>query len=379
MVKLIKNSFILGKARVRVTGLSLESLLNMAAENGIVLENVIRTEYACIEADVLRSDLKKLYRLIPEQSYKTALIGRKGVSFTVSANIRRIALFLGMILAFSALIAASQRTWEIRVTGSSRPEQIEQMLREYGLLDWHSAVAGRIGEAEKMLTSGQEDVLWSSISVKGAVVDVYIKEDKSLKPQEPLSGNIVASKDCIIKNLIVTQGTAQVKNGQLVSKGQKLIDGSVQFGENIYSVTPQGRALASVWYYDSAEILLEETVAQPTGRTKTVRNLAIFGMNVSLGGQNEFEQFTAEKRLVNCAGLPIVIEETVYIETENIIVPVDKNAAVAQAEKELLDGLQLQLPEDAKIAETKTTVEEENGVIRVFVYIETIEDVAVRE
>ena len=163
------------------------------------------------------------------------------------------------------------------------------------------------------------------------------------------------------------------------SKGQKLIDGSVQFGENIYSVTPQGRALASVWYYDFAEILLEETVAQPTGRTKTVRNLAIFGMNVSLGGQNEFEQFTAEKRLVNCAGLPIVIEETVYIETENIIVPVDKNAAVAQAEKELLDGLQLQLPEDAKIAETKTTVEEENGVIRVFVYIETIEDVAVRE
>ena len=72
MVKLIRNSFILGKARVRVTGLSLESLLNMAAENGIVLENVIRTEYACIEADVLRSDLKKLYRLIPEQSYKTA-------------------------------------------------------------------------------------------------------------------------------------------------------------------------------------------------------------------------------------------------------------------------------------------------------------------
>ena len=219
MVKLIRNSFILGKARVRVTGLSLESLLNMAAENGIVLENVIRTEYACIEADVLRSDLKKLYRLIPEQSYKTALIGRKGVSFTVSANIRRIALFLGMILAFSALIAASQRTWEIRVTGSSRPEQIEQMLREYGLLDWHSAVAGRIGEAEKMLTSEQEDILWSSISVKGAVVDVYIKEDKSLKPQEPLSGNIVASKDCIIKNLIVTQGTAQVKNRQLVSKG----------------------------------------------------------------------------------------------------------------------------------------------------------------
>ena len=59
--------------------------------------------------------------------------------------------------------------------------------------------------------------------------------------------------------------------------------------------------------------------------------------------------------------------------------PVDKEAAVAQAEKELLGSLQLQLPEDARIAETKTTVEEENGVVRVFVYIETIEDVAIRE
>ena len=47
-----------------------------------------------------------------------------------------------------------------------------------------------------------------------------------------------------------------------------------------------------------------------------------------------------------------------------------------------------QVPEDAKPGEkirvflykdSKTTVEEENGVIRVFVYIETIEDVAVRE
>lgn len=379
MVKLIKNNFILGKVRVKVTGLSLENLLNMAAENGILLENVVRTEYACIEADVFRSDLKKLKRLIPAQSYKTDYIRRRGLSFAVSANVRRIALLLGMILSFSALITASQRTWEIRVTGSSHPEQIEQILREYGLLDWHGAVAERIEEAQKMLTSQQEDILWSSISVKGAVVDVYVKEDYSLKPEEVPNGNIVAAKDCMIKNLIVTQGTAQVKNGQIVSKGQTLIDGSVQFGENIYQVTPQGKALASVWYYDSAEILLEEMIAQPTGRTKTVRNLSVFGMNVALGGQNEFEQFSVEEKNIECAGLPIMIRETTYIETENILVTIDKEAAVLQAEKDLTESLQLLLPEDARIAETKTTVEEENGIVRVFVYIETIEDVAVRE
>lgn len=379
MVKLIKNNFILGKVRVKITGLSLESLLNLAAEQGILLENIVRTEYACIEADVPRGDYKKLCRLIPEASYKTAVLRRRGVSFAVSANVRRLALLLGMIAAFAGLIVASQRTWEIRISGSSHPEKIEQILRDYGLLDWHSAVAGRLEEAEKMLTSGQENILWSSISVKGAVVDVYIKEDTSLKPQETQSGNIVAAKDCVIKNLIVTQGTAQVKNGDVVSKGQTLIDGSVQFGENIYSVKPQGKALASVWYYDSAEILLEEPVVQPTGRTKTVKEVAIFGMNLSFGGQNEFEQFVVEERPVNCAGLPLAVREVTYIETENILVTVDKEAAIAQAEKELLANLQLTLPEDARIAETQTTVEEEGGIVRVVVYIETIEDVAIRE
>ena len=57
---------------------------------------------------------------------------------------------------------------------------------------------------------------------------------------------------------------------------------------------------------------------------------------------------------------------------------VDKNEKIKTVEAEIINRLKLTLPENAEIYETKTTAEESDGYLKIGVYIETVEDVAIR-
>ncbi len=376
MLKSIKNNFIIGRVRINVTGLSPEKLVNSASSKGIILYNVNRTEYTAFSAEVSSADFKRLKSLFPENVYKFNVTGHSGEVNKFNVNKKRIVLFLGIVIATAALMVLSRHTFKINVYGSSDAEKIKQQLISDGLIDWYWNLGGKISASEQKLTENNPEVLWSFISVKGVCVDVFIKEDTGGKIIQPSQGHVVAAKDCVIRNLIVSSGTAMVQNGQTVSKGQVLIDDKAVLGENEYKVTASGKAIASVWYIETGEVLCEQTVKQFTGNTHTTRILNVFGMNVALGGGNPFSSYQEEVTNVLSSNLPISIKEVCYRETVDTLKTVDVEREIKLTEKELCDKIFSYLPSEAKVAEINTTTEEENGIIKVYTYVETIEDVA---
>ena len=169
-----------------------------------------------------------------------------------------------------------------------------------------------------------------------------------------------------------------VKNGQTVSKGQMLIEASQKFGETVFSVNAKGRALASVWYYASEDISLESTVYKETGNLSDFFEINFFGIKINASGENEFDSFSEETKDVNTFFLPIKIKKPVRKETKSVTENIDREKCIKEAEASLINKLRLQIPEDAEIYETKTTVTEEDGIMNVSVYIETVENVAIR-
>ena len=68
MIKLLYGD-LYSYERLRFTGLHTEEILNIAYQNNITVKNVVRKEYAVIEADVYRLHIKKLKRLIGKNKY----------------------------------------------------------------------------------------------------------------------------------------------------------------------------------------------------------------------------------------------------------------------------------------------------------------------
>ncbi len=375
MIKLLKR-YLGAYAHVRFTGFNIGRVLETALENGIEMRNVRRTEYACIEADVSRRDLKKLREHLDTNAVRTEELKHSGLAYAVMSTGRRYALWIGILTAVAMLFTLSQRTWFIRVHGCEDDKAIVSAVKESGMLDWHFRLGERIEDAQAAIKACDADILWNAVSYKGATVDVYVKK-KTAKPQETdgNKNNIVAAKDCVIRNLIVTDGTAKVSNGQTVSKGQLLIEGNVTLGESVYPVSASGEALASVWYCAGTDIM-PETEYRETGREIKNRTVEIFGMKFTTGEENIFRSFNTAEHDVYCGMLPIKITDTVYSETESVQRPFERDKAVREAEKALIATLSL--PENARICEQKTTVTDTDTGIRVNVYIETVENVAER-
>ncbi len=377
MIKLLYGD-LYSYERLRFTGLHTEDILNLASKNNVIIKNAVRTEYAVIEADVYRLHIKKLKKLLGKNRYKITTLKRRGLSYKITANSKRIFLWLGMLFAIAGLFVLSLRVQSVKVFGYDDTEKIEGILKETGVLTWRKDALLMTQDVQSAINASDKDILWNSVFINGTVIEVYIKRDTNPKAEAIEEGNIVAKKDCVIRNLIVTGGTPAVENGQTVSEGQILIEASQKFGETVFPVNAQGKAIASVWYYASEDIPLENTVYRETGDSSAFFEINFFGMNISTCGENEFESFSEEAKEYDTFFLPIKIKKTVRKETKPVTEGIDREKCIREAETSLMNKLKLQIPEDAEIYETKTAVSEADGILNVSVYIETVENVAIR-
>ncbi len=376
MIKLL-NGYLYSYARLRFTGLNTQEIFNKAYRNGIVIKNAVRTEYTQLEADVYRFQIKKLKKLLGDK-YKITTVKKHGATYKISAIKKRIALILSLILAFIGIGFVFSRTWSVKVIGYQNEKAIVDIVKNSGMLGFKKGLTDKIYEVQAKISQSDKNILWNSISINGTVVEVYIKEDKTLKVKPAQAGNLVASKDCVIRNLIVHSGTGQVVNDATVKKGQLLIEAKQKFGEEYFPCKAEGVARASVFYSDSVSVPINETVYIETGNVKNLCQIKFLGINVVAGGKNQFATSYKTTEEINTFFLPIKITKITHHETQAKTVTQDKETLILQAQNQLLTKLNQQIPSDATIYKTDTTIFESDGIITVFTSIETVENVAVR-
>ena len=287
-------------------------------------------------------------------------------------------MWLGMIFAFIGLCLVFSRTWSVNVIGYSQPERIIEIVKSNNMLSWKKSLNEKIEGLQQAINESDKNILWNSVNINGTVVEVYIKEDTTIMPEEDGQGNIYADKDCVIRNLIVLGGTGKVQNGATVSKGDVLIEATQLIGEEYYPVNAKGKAIASVYYSASETVTLKNTVFSETGNKKSICNIRFLGMNIFTGEKNEFTYSNAVTENINTFGLPIKITRITYNETTPSLEEIDREQAIKETETFLISKLKQQIPDNAEIYKTDTTITENDDNLTVYVYIETVEDVAVR-
>lgn len=381
--------FIAGYVKIKAEGLKLVQFLNDAAARGIVLRNAERQSYSRVTAETSWQDYRKLLALSAGRPLRVAAVQMGGVPYIAGLAVKRLAFTLGLALCVAALAVVNGFVLDVRVAGCSTPElerRVYAVVEAGGLKPGASKASVDLHRCETALMLELSGISFAAIRVNGVVATVNIVEGvpapEILDKHTPC--DIVASRDAVVRKVIVYEGAPQVQTGESVRRGQMLVSGTDTAGETVRALHARADVMASVWYGGDGSSPLFTAAARRTGRTQERRTLEFAGYRLAAGpaGEPAFERYEAQTRTLyllggGMKGPRLVV--TTYYETVEATQSHPFEDAKRAAFLEAVGEARASMPESAEILDSRTLYSYEGGCVVAKVYIETLQNIAAEQ
>ena len=234
--------------------------MNMCRHHNICLWNIKRNPIITFE--MTASDFKKLPPMAAKTKVYPQICCRNGLPFLIIWMRRHWSFVSGILLFFCVLAFLSSFVWEITYRGQSSYSRETLQRTVEGLSVYPGMKRSRLDcdTIEKEIRRLHPQISWVSAEEKGSVLQISIKEGKKTIQHEKnvKAYHLVSPYNGVIQSIAVNRGTAQVKKGEKVKKGQIIISG-------IVPVTGDGDEIVSknaVAAKGNVEILVEEEVRE---------------------------------------------------------------------------------------------------------------------
>lgn len=273
----IGQKWLRGYVECRVEGGSLERFLNMCRHHEIYIWKLRRAENVrfCMYA----RDFRRLVPLSAKASVYPHILKRKGLPFQIETGKRNWTFYTGFLLFLGALFVLSSYVWEITYSGQQSFSR-ETLSRDVEGMDVYPGMRrSRLDcdAIEKRLREIHPEISWVSAEEVGSVLEISIKEGKENVEHEKMGKphHLTALCDGTVQEISVNRGTAAVKKGQKVRKGDILISGLVPVTDDSGTVTENMTVSAKGEVSILVEHAFSEKVAThyqkkiPTGKTVT--------------------------------------------------------------------------------------------------------------
>ena len=226
------RKYLAGYVRVRVEGYSPERLFNLCNANGILIWGVEIHEQT-YEMLVSVKDYRKMRPFVRKTRTKIILLEKHGLPFFLYHFRKRKVFFCGMAACIVLVYVLSLFVWNIHIEGNitQKEEELLGYLETLGVE--HGVFKSKImcETIETSLRSQYPNILWVSAEMRGTRIIIQIKENTDedivskieIKTEEPMS--ISADVTGTIEKMVVRQGTPLVSEGDVVEKGQILVEG----------------------------------------------------------------------------------------------------------------------------------------------------------
>lgn len=183
---------------------------------------------------------------------------------------------------------------------------------------------------EKIINDNFEDLSFVSVTIVGQTLVVNVKN--SIIPPEMVDeyAPIVSSYDGIVREIELVQGTLSVEIGDIIQKGQILVEGYVKNSEGeILNIQPKAEIILDVWAEGESQHFSKLMITSRTGKSCSNTSVQLFGYEFySNNVQPTFSQYEEEKvseYLTKNNILPFKIVTTKYFETETKVVESELN------------------------------------------------------
>lgn len=379
-----------GYVNIRVEGFYIERFINLCISKKILLIDIKRDKATIMYADVGIKDYKKLKQIAKKTQSKIKIQEKKGLPFTAH-KYRKRKIFGALILViFIGIIIVSNYIWNIEVIGNNKisKEEIIKELSKSGLavginknnLDTNSVI--------NKIRLNMEDIAWIGITVKGTNAIVTLKEAE--KPPEVLKEdlycNIVSDKTGMITKINVQNGTANVREGDIVEPGEILVNGMLE-GKytGIRYVHSVASIEAKIWHTKKAKAMFKQQIPVETGNTEKKYSIKFKKNQINLFKTlskfekydtiNEskkitlFSNFYLPIELIKCTNKEYVMQEKVYSEDE----------LVKQLTEKLQNELMEEIANKSNIVNTNVNTYLKDDSVEVEVTLEVLENIGIEQ
>ena len=265
------------EVRFRVSGLSVEKLLNEARKKGIFLCGIRREKSREISATASPRAYGAFRALAEEKGYQVGPERAVGLLRLERGLLRRTGLLLGGVLAAGLLVWALGFVWQVRVENAGPYlGEVRAYLEELGVRPGIRRSRVALSDLREKLEWRLPQVKWVKTEWAGVVLRVRLEEGAP-PPEIESAGeaaDVVAGEDGILTRLITYAGTPQAKAGDFVRAGQVLIRGEERGeGGQPVPVKARGEAVARLWVSVRARVPGWRYASVPTGRQGEARAL----------------------------------------------------------------------------------------------------------
>ena len=224
MVKI--DAMIFGYRRLTITPADLSGFTSILIRSAI--PSVINNDGT---VTVRERDFEKTKRLITGRiafSYSEPL----GLYGLLKQLDHKLPIILSVVISVLMVVVFSDFVWDIRVDGNENitDSEIIVLLRECGFEVGDFWLSVNRGEIEAAFLDASDDISWINLNRRGSVAYIKVIEkdgSEETNSEKDNSSNLVASADCVIEEITVKRGTAVVKPGDTVKRGDLLVIGAM--------------------------------------------------------------------------------------------------------------------------------------------------------
>ncbi|SHF07373.1 sporulation protein YqfD [Clostridium fallax] len=380
---MILNRLKKGNIKIQIRTLKPEGFINLLWNNGVNVKKAKRLDISTMILEIDISDYQKVKELSKRIGCKIEVIEKKGPITYIFKLKKEKGLIIGVIVFVLIIVILNRFLWgiEIETERYLSPFEVRQQLKELGVTPGISKSKIDVYEVEKKLENINSEIMWIRARLEGATLKVKIEE--KVNPPEIIKNqsadNIVAKMDGEVVRVYTTSGTAMVKPGDVIKKGQILIEGIegnvggfTEGGE--YHTNAEGVVIANTFYESSKDLQIEGEIMDFTGNEDEEIYIEVAGKKFYIKKPTkkfkDYDKIEKKGKILN---------KIVYKEKINKPIEKSKDEIIEEATNKLYKEIVKNLDSEAKFIKKIINTEElEKGKIRLKVVFVFEQDISLR-
>ena len=381
-------NFFIGYIIVEVEGYYIEKFINSCKNRGIILWGINRTKTTILKAKIVGSDIEQVNEIAKKNQCIVTIKDNKGLPSLLKKYKKRKAFIVSLLVLIGIIFAMSKFIWNIEVTGVNKIDanEILQEAKENGLRIGKLKEKIDVDKIVNKIRLERTDIAWIGVEIKGtnAIIKIVEAEEKPEIVDENDYCNIIATKDGEISKIYAQNGTAVVKEGDQVHKGDVLIGGWM---EGNYTgkqyVNGNGVVKAKIKYQESEKIEKKEIKREQSGKKENKISIKFNNFKINFYKRvSKFEKYDTiytEKKLQLFPNfyLPISLITNTNFEVNEVEQNNDYDTAKQKAENDIKSKMNELI--NGEIVDCTTAVMEYDSYYNVTVFYEVIEEIGTKE
>ncbi len=313
--------------KIKISGLNLHTVLDFFERENIYARKIKRPDKNCMICTLTYGQYKFFINQPISKLYKIEILQETGFKKVFKLLTMHTGIILGIVACILSYFCFFYRIQKVVIAQENHICQnnqeciftadnlakLQKMLENYGLKEGKPipfAINTKDIEHSLMLEFAQ--ISGVTINIKGAYVFIDITEAQL--PQAVISEDLTAPVSGIIISNYVTSGKCLVENGDIVTKGQTLVEKT-----NDHEIVAQFEI--RTFYHDNLIYDQNQSRYVKTGKKITKNDISLFGIYFKSNPSINFQYYQTETasfyQSLNML-LPIKITSTTYYELAEI-------------------------------------------------------------